>query len=332
MLFFSMWLPLGARASLDARRRGPPSHGEVEGVACVAATAQLAIVYLAGLAHKRGPTWRDGSAVYYALQLDEYTTPLGRWIGDRPAWSPMLTYGTLALELVAPLLLFVPWRRSAARVAAVATGIALHAGMLALMRLDLFPWIMFACWVLFLPAPFWDACARITRIARVPAAPTPAPAHDRRWGPLLAGALGVILVWNADDLSDTPTRTLGAVLRPLGLAQRWSMFAPDPARDDGWLVAAGRLADGSEVDLLNGGTPATGRPHVLWDLRWRSYLALVARDVNGTLTPGLLGWLCAGEPRAEHVTLLFEGEHTMPPGEPPLRESALLADAPCKPR
>ncbi|MBX3225761.1 MAG: hypothetical protein KIT84_30710 [Labilithrix sp.] len=120
------------------------------------------------------------------------------------------------------------------------------------MRLDLFPWIMFACWALFLPPPFWDA-------------------------------LAAIVAWNAGELSGAPSPALGAVLRPLGLTQRWSMFSPDPARDDGWIVAEAQLESGAKVDLLNGGPPTRDRPRVRRDLRWRSYLALVARDGSGDM-------------------------------------------------
>lgn len=336
MLFVAMWLPLGAHLSLDARRRAAPeaaasaSPSEVSGAACFLAAVQLAIVYVIGVAYKSGTTWRDGSAVYYALQLDGYVSEVGRWVGARPAWSPALTWGTLGVELVAPLLLFVPWRRDKLRVIAVAMAFALHVGMLLTMRLDLFPWVMFACWVLFLPPPFWDAVARYARLrsfttslgARV-------EAHDRRWAPVLVGALAAIIAWNATELSGSPRPALGTALRPFGLTQRWSMFSPDPARDDGWLVVRARLAGGDEVDLLEGGPPLHTRPRNTRDLRWRSYLALVARDPHGPLTSGLLAWLCARTPGIEQVTLVFEEEYTMPPGVSPLRETLVIGRSTC---
>jgi len=326
MLFVAIWLPLGASFSLDAKRRAPSPPSQVSGVACLAATVQLALVYLVGVAHKSGQTWREGTAVYYALQLDDYATPAGRWIGAHPAWSPALTYGTLLVELVAPLLLFVPWRREGSRLFAVGSAFVLHAGMLATMRLDLFPWIMFACWALFLPPRFWDTCLRrtalITEIGE---------AHDRRWGPVLAACIAAIVAWNVGELADAPPPALGAVLRPLGLTQRWSMFSPDPTRDDGWTVAQARRADGTVVDPLNGDTAPGERPRAPRDLRWRTYLAIVSRDTSGRVTSGLLGWLCARDPSAEEVTLVFESETTMPPGEPPRRDSRFLDARRCKP-
>ncbi|MBX3227583.1 MAG: HTTM domain-containing protein [Labilithrix sp.] len=325
MLFVAIWLPLGARFSLDARRRSgsaDASPSQVSGAACFVAAAQLAIVYLVGVGHKSGPTWRDGTAVYYALQLDDYVTPAGRWLGARAAWSLALTYGTLVIELAAPLLLFVPWRRDVLRIVAVAAAFALHAGMLVTMRLALFPWIMFACWALFLPPRFWDACGVRGGPARGSASEDGrGRAHDRRWAPVLGAALCAIVGWNAGELAEppSPSPALGAVLRPLGLVQRWSMFSPDPRRDDGFLVAMERRAEG-----------ASKRPLLYDDLRWRMYLALVARDASGRLTAGLLAWLCRRDPSAEELSLVFKGEYTMPPGEPPYRDDRFLDGATCE--
>jgi len=331
MLFVAIWLPLGARFSVDARRLRPAQVAEVCGAACFVAAAQLAIVYLAGVAHKSGETWRDGSAVYYALQLDDYTTVFGRWIGAHAMWSPTLTYGTVAFELIAPLLLFVPWRRDALRLVAVVLAFTLHLGMLVAMRLDLFPWIMFACWTLFLPPPFWEACARtVPLLSALPRAY--GRAHDRRWAPALGAMLVAIVTWNVGEVSGEPPPALGAVLRPLGLAQRWSMFSPDPARDDGWIVAAARLTGGAETDLLSGDTPSNERPRLTRDLRWRGYLALVARDAGGPLASGLIYWLCTRDANIEHLALVFEAERSMPPGEPPARESIFLGSSTCNRR
>jgi hypothetical protein len=38
--------------------------------------------------------------------------------------------------------------------------------------------------------------------------------------------------------------------------QGWSMFAPDPPRDDGWVVVDGRTIDGRQLDPLTGKPPS----------------------------------------------------------------------------
>jgi predicted DCC family thiol-disulfide oxidoreductase YuxK len=42
-----------------------------------------------------------------------------------------------------------------------------------------------------------------------------------------------------------------------GLDQSWSMFAPFPAKDDGWYVIPGKLRNGATVDLFRAGQPVS---------------------------------------------------------------------------
>jgi hypothetical protein len=41
------------------------------------------------------------------------------------------------------------------------------------------------------------------------------------------------------------------------LDQSWSMFAPFPAKDDGWYVIPGKLRDGATVDIFRAGRPVS---------------------------------------------------------------------------
>ncbi|MGH7816496.1 MAG: hypothetical protein ACREOR_03820, partial [Candidatus Binatia bacterium] len=42
-----------------------------------------------------------------------------------------------------------------------------------------------------------------------------------------------------------------------GLDQSWNMFAPFPAKDDGWYVIPGKLRNGTTVDLFRAGKPVS---------------------------------------------------------------------------
>ena len=74
------------------------------------------------------------------------------------------------------------------------------------------------------------------------------------------GALGVIIAYIfIMNLSTVPSLalTLPELVRApgnmAGLDQVWNMFAPFPAKDDGWYVIPGRLRNGRVVDLFRGG-------------------------------------------------------------------------------
>lgn len=66
LLFWSMFLPLGARASLDARRRGGPRDaGPVVSLAGAAMMLQVAFVYFFTAMQRTGSDWRsDFSAIH----------------------------------------------------------------------------------------------------------------------------------------------------------------------------------------------------------------------------------------------------------------------------
>ncbi|MEK6249999.1 MAG: HTTM domain-containing protein, partial [Planctomycetales bacterium] len=113
MLFWSMFLPLGARYSVDSalnlsfskRRR------RIADAATLALLIQLACVYGFSGALKTHPNWTtNGTAAYYALSLDMLTTPLAGYLLEFPKLLKASTFGVLYLERFAPLLIFFPWR------------------------------------------------------------------------------------------------------------------------------------------------------------------------------------------------------------------------------
>jgi hypothetical protein len=63
-----------------------------------------------------------------------------------------------------------------------------------------------------------------------------------------------------------------------GLDQLWNMFAPFPAKDDGWYVVPGILRNGMQVDLSRSGKPFGFNEPNYASLeytkhRWRKYIA-----------------------------------------------------------
>lgn len=69
---------------------------------------QLSIVYgISGITKLLGETWRDGTAVYYAMRSAEFTLPgWSELIYLNPILVPLLTYGTILFELGFPVLIW----------------------------------------------------------------------------------------------------------------------------------------------------------------------------------------------------------------------------------
>ena len=88
LLFWGMFLPLGACWSIDARNpRARPRTKAVASLGAFAFLLQLCLVYLFASAWKWAPEWRDdGTAVHQALSVSYFTTDGRALIMRRIPW------------------------------------------------------------------------------------------------------------------------------------------------------------------------------------------------------------------------------------------------------
>lgn len=353
-MFWAVFLPLGRHWSLDATRSGRPSSlRPVCSVASAAFLLQVCFVYFFTAILKSGADWHEeGTALYYALQLDWLVRPTGLWLREHLWLTKLLTWSTLVLEYVGPFLLLAPlwWLRLGAALGFM----ALHVGISASLRLGVFPWIDVTVLLAFVPKEVWDAAERWARRALgAPArpgagpvaAPSPAPRPlARALAVGLAGVLAYVLahnvasVWPSVQLPGATERAL----RALGLQQKWLMFTPNTPRDDGWFVMPGRLADGRLVDVSPHG------PELVWSkperisadfpsARWAHYMGQNSfPDANGAVRRAHVRWLCRewnrSHPpaeRLERVDVWFVHEGSPPPGLAPRLEPRYLASHEC---
>jgi len=161
LLFWGMFVPWGAKYSMDSLRYGFNRLSDhlpqkVFTIGTTAMALQVLYIYLFTALFKNGPEWHsEGTAVYYALAIDELASPfnyLGRML-------PMgvlkgLTWSVLAFEWVGPLLVIWPnWR---VRVAGLIGFILLQAGFNIFMVLGLFPVFSTVAILVFIPSEVWD--------------------------------------------------------------------------------------------------------------------------------------------------------------------------------
>ena len=101
---------------------------------------QICLIYFCSAIQKSdGAEWLDGTALYYALRLDDATRfPLPNWIVDSMAWMRLLTWSVFLFESIAPILIW--WRKT--RVYCLAAAFLFHLGTDYSMNLHLFHWIM----------------------------------------------------------------------------------------------------------------------------------------------------------------------------------------------
>ncbi len=159
LLFWAMFLPLGAYWSVDRALKATPWPMSVRflSVGTVGLFLQIAFMYWFTAAEKSGSEWRvDGTALYYALNNDHFVTPIGVYVRQFPALLEVLTFATLALEAFGPFLLFCPVLTRLVRTGTVLSFVGLHFGILLTMYLGLFNVLGALCMVCFLPSWFWD--------------------------------------------------------------------------------------------------------------------------------------------------------------------------------
>jgi len=350
LLFWSIFVPLNGRCSLDQALNSSTPRPEAAHMSwgSQALMLQLCFVYWFTAALKWHPVWiGEGSAVYYALSLDIFVTPFGRFLLRFPEPLRLITFGTVLLEFFGPFLVFSPVRQGLSRLLVVLMFICFHAGLGLSMHLGNFPWACAAGWLMFLPAEFWERAGRWggERIHRWQATHRLRSSKFLRWATppppryrvgavshavVFSGAL-LVLAWNLSTLPWMDIRipvTWRRIAALTNLRQRWAMFAPFPSTDDGWYDMEGITINGARVDLWRGaGEPNDARPaDVAGTYRktsWRKYLVNIWYDDFTGHRPYFGRYLCrtwneehAG---AERVTLIYVNyvlEVTPPPGQP----------------
>ena len=167
LLFFSLFVPLSERWSVDAHRRDREPRASVVSLATALVLLQVVLMYVATGELKLGSeAWTTGQALHVILSHDSITFLLGDVVGTLPAG--LLNYAGLAwvyMMLASPLLLAVLGR---ARAAFALAFVGVHSLLGVTVRIGEFSPIAIAGLTLFLPAVFWADGERLAERAGLP--------------------------------------------------------------------------------------------------------------------------------------------------------------------
>ncbi len=143
--------PCGAACSVDRLIR---IFRRAEDAAPVVAWAQrlmqiqIAVLYFcAAMSKATGPSWQDGTAVYYPMHLPE-SVRFPVWGQDNIYVVNLVTWGTVGIEMALGTLIWVP----RLRLYVLAGGVLLHLGIEYSMNIPLFSAVMIATYINFLSA------------------------------------------------------------------------------------------------------------------------------------------------------------------------------------
>lgn len=271
MLFWGAWSDWGQCYSWDARQRGN-NQTQIFALPVRLMQLQIAYIYLASAINKHGVTWLDGSAIYRVLATGEFARGLGGALAQYPTVCSFLTYATLGIEYLLPVLLFVPWRRAWITGIGIGAGLLLHAGIFATMRIGVFSSVMPASLCVFLRASWFPKLP----FKRLPSPTFAQPANDtvaakrpKRTIACLAIVVTLVCIDVASNLFDVRSRWISTPLSLLGQSQHWPMFAPDVPLVDYRLSLPGTLTNGTTIDLMASVVPNLGPPQGFRYTRWR---------------------------------------------------------------
>lgn len=310
LTFWTVFLPMGARFSLDALRTpGPVERRPAVSLAVLAILLQVSLLYVFNVLHKSGETWRSGTAVHYVLHQDRIVT----WLGWKvralitPAASQWLTYLTIVVEAALPILIWCPIGWKLTRRVAIVLAIGLHLSFAALLNIAMFSYNMVGFFLLLLTDRDWEWLERVPHafsaavergarrgLARLGLGDLPAPRTFPRLRELVV-VLFMIATGSQMLLeNDAVPKALRVRRQPLWmhlmveyprLLEGWSMFAPEVPTQDAFVYVDALTADGRQVDPINELTsrvaslPVSAIPERLgMDANWCDYTARVVES------------------------------------------------------
>jgi len=173
MTFWGMFLPLGAKWSIDAalqpeHQRNPnqlrfaPDKAQLYfSIATIAVIFQVLFLYFFTALLKTGAPWRyPFEAAHYTLEIQHFVTPIGTWFKEL---SPLLPIGAayvIVAEFVAPILVLLPFKWPIARIIGLLMMASLHVAFLLFLHIGLFPLIDFMSLMVLIPSIVWIWLAR----------------------------------------------------------------------------------------------------------------------------------------------------------------------------
>lgn len=159
LLFWGLFLPLNARWSVDAvlADEPPPQDNRHFSAAGIGLLVQVLSVYFFSALLKDGNEWwPDGTAVYYTMTLERYSSPLGRWLLGAPALMTGLTYFVYFLELLGPAIALSPVLQRPLRFLVMISLMGMHLAFIVFMEIGHFPYVSLCSLTVLLGGWWWD--------------------------------------------------------------------------------------------------------------------------------------------------------------------------------
>jgi len=280
LLFWSIFLPLGERWSIDATQRFRETKENTTSVWSALILLQILTMYLGNAYHKLQPDWSVDSALFPVMTaIDRVTYTQIKYVNEYELLLQPVSHTWTGLMLISPLLLFLNGK---SRAVLTIPFLLAHLMMAATFRIGAFPYIVIIALFLFIQTPVWDAISikankhsqllrlydTITRISttvgRKLTSIEPRKETQHKWKKQVQTLCVVILIisttllivvtiGNAAGTINSEhggTETILETIDVAGLHQpAWDFYASDPPYHDRYLVLVAKTNDGEYVNI-----------------------------------------------------------------------------------
>jgi hypothetical protein len=315
ILFWAMFLPWGNFYSVDSMRQQTQYHKrkKVLSVATHGYVLLLFSVYFFTGLLKESTEWNsEGTALYYALSLDQMTWPFGKMLLSYPSVLKYLTVFIRWFEMLIPFLLFIPFRNTRFRMVFVSC-IAVFQMCIALtMFVGLFYLIGIVTLIGILPAGAMNWVDKKIRRKQQTKTNLKGASFFTKIttnyyfnvvkNSFLFFCIALCMLWNISTVSGSGLTVSNEFFKfgyGLRFNQNWGMFAPTVFKDDGWYIMSGTATDTAQIDISQNGakvdyTKPTSILAQIKDDRWRKFYENYIFISNEFLRPYLCAYLLKG--------------------------------------
>jgi len=314
VLFWGIFMPWGNFYSLDANKlrlfRDTEKKKTILSVATAGYVILLFSIYFFTGLLKESPEWNsEGSAIYYALSLDQMAWPLGKMLLAYPAFLKCLTVCIRWFEMLVPFLLFIPFKNARFRLLFILCVAALHLSISLTLFVGLFYLIGLISLIGLLPSPVMDWFDK--KIKRTPSHKTKTDnsllkkiSSNYYFNVLknsfLFFCIALCMLWNISTVNGSGLTVANGFFQfgySMRFNQNWGMFAPTVFKEDGWFIMEGSTKkDKIKIDINRNGTKADYTKPVsvlayIKDDRWRKFYENYILINNGFVRPYLCNYL-----------------------------------------
>lgn len=348
VLFWGIFLPWGNYYSIEKKNVNSTTYFSIANIGYMLLVTS---VYFFSSLLKTSDEWHaNGTAIYYALSLDQMRLPFGTLLYQFPSAMNVLTHVVYYIELIAPLLILIPFVSSKFRVLGIGLIALLFLGIAGSLYVGLFYIIGIVSLIGLLPSSMMDYIElKFLKKKKSNVVDTTEEINDYKRHfitelihvslvSFMTLVICFCLMLNLGNLKSFPfmmetyLAKFGTALR---LDQSWGMFSPSILKDDGWYIYAGYVEGKGLIDIKNNKDSVSyKKPENIVNTyesdRWRKYGENYTFNNNNHIRPYFCKYLLKKwnkehpEKQVSEVTIFFMKEVSLPNyGTKPIEKLAL---------